>query len=162
MNQGPRGHGQRQQQPPVVNAAPNGECEQRDRNERQRQRAEREVVGVEDGDDGDGEQIVDDGKRQQEGAQRTRQVRGQHGQDRHCECDVGGDRHRPAVEVLGATGGEGDGDVDRGRHDHSADGRGDRQRRPPRIAQVSCDELPLEFETDHEEEDGEQPVGCPR
>ena len=65
-----------------------------------------EVVGVEDRDDGDRQQIVDDGKRQQEGAQRGRQVGGQHGQHRKGERDVGGDRHRPAVDVLRMAGGQ--------------------------------------------------------
>ena len=41
------------------------------------------------------------------------------------------------------------------------DGGDDRQRGPPRVAQVAGDELALELQTGDEEEDGEQPVGGP-
>ena len=52
-------------------------------------------------------------------------------------------------------------DVDQRRHDHAADRRGDRQRRPARVAQVAGDELALELQPGDEEEDRQQPVGGP-
>ncbi len=70
VHQCPGSHRQRDQQPPMVHAALDGQPEQPDRYQRQRQRAQRQVIGVEDRDDGDGEQVVDDCQGQQEGAQR--------------------------------------------------------------------------------------------
>ena len=55
------------------------------------------VVGVEDGDDHDHEQVVDDGERQQERPQRGRQVRPDDRQHRQGERDVGRRRDRPAL-----------------------------------------------------------------
>ncbi len=161
VHQRPGRRGQRQQQPPVVHAALHRQPEQSDGNQGEREWRRREVVGVKDRDDGDREEIVDDGKRQQEGAQRSRQVGGQHGQHRKGERDVGGDGHRPAVDVLRLSGKHVDADVDRRGHDHAADSGRDRQGRAPRITQIPGHELPLEFEPDDEEEDGQQSVGGP-
>ena len=52
-------------------------------------------------------------------------------------------------------------DVEQRRHRHAADRRGDRQRRPARVAQVAGDELPLELQAGDEEEDRQQAVGGP-
>ena len=48
-----------------------------------------------------------------------------------------------------------------GGHHHAADRGGDGQRGTAGVAQVTGDELALEFEADDEEEDGQQPVGGP-
>ena len=53
-------------------------------------------------------------------------------------------------------------DVDRGGHDHAADGGRDRQGCAARITQIPGHEFALEFEPDDEEEDGQQSVGGPR
>ena len=53
-------------------------------------------VGVEDRDDGDGEQVVDDGEGEQERAQGGGQVGADHRQHGEREGDVGGGRDRPA------------------------------------------------------------------
>ena len=50
---------------------------------------------------------------------------------------------------------------DQRRRHHSADGGGDGQGGTARVAQITRDELAVEFESDDEEEDGEQPVGGP-
>ena len=120
------------------------------------------MIGEEHRDHRDGEQVVDDGEGQQKGAQRRRQMGGQHRKHRERERDVGGDRHRPAVEVLGMAGGQIDRDVDRRGDDHSPDGGRDRQRGARGVAQVAGDELALELQPDDEEEDRQQPVGGPR
>ena len=87
---------------------------------------------------------------------------GQHREHRQRKRDVGGDRHRPAVDVFGVPGGQVDRDVDGGGHDHPAECGCDRQRGACRVAQVAGDELALELQPDHEEEDRQQPVGGPR
>ena len=120
------------------------------------------MIRKEDGDDGDGEEVVDHSKRQQKSAHRRRQVSGQHREHRKRERDVRGDRDRPSVEVFGAAGRQVDRDEDGGRDDHASDGRGDRQRRPGGVAQVARDELALELQADDEEEDRQQPIGSPR
>ena len=71
-----------------------------------------------------------------------------------------------AVGIAQPAGGsaalaEGERHEDHGGHHHAADRRDDRQRRAARIAQVARDELALELEPDHEEEDRQQPVGRP-
>ena len=48
-----------------------------------------------------------------------------------------------------------------GRHDHPADGGGDREGGTRRVAQIAGDELALEFQPDDEEEDRQQSVGGP-
>ena len=45
--------------------------------------------------------------------------------------------------------------------EHSAHRGDDRQRRPPDVAEVACDELALELQPGDEEEDREQAVGRP-
>ena len=120
------------------------------------------MIRIEDGDDGDGEEIVDHSEGQQKRAQRSGQVGRQHREHRKRERDVGGDRHRPSVEVFGAACRQIDPDVDGGRHHHSADGGGDRQGGTAWITQISCDELAFEFQADDEEEDRQQSVGRPR
>ena len=92
------------------------------------------MIGEEHGDHGDGEQVVDDGQGEQEGAQRRRQMGGQHREHRQRERDVGGDRHRPAVEIVGVSGGQVDRDVHGGGHDHPAQCGRDRQRGARRVA----------------------------
>ena len=56
-----------------------------------------ELVGVEERDDRDPQQVVDHGQREQERAQRTGQVRADDGQHRQREGDVGGRGDGPAA-----------------------------------------------------------------
>ena len=85
---------------------------------------------------------------------------GDDGQHRDSEGDVGGRGDGPPFDGA-VAGRQGDGHEDRGGHHHPADGRGDRERGTRRIAEISGDEFPFEFEADDKEEDGEQPVGRP-
>jgi hypothetical protein len=63
------------------------------------ERREVEVLGEEDRDDQDREEVVDDGEREQEGAQGARQGRADDGEDGEREGDVGGGRHGPALRA---------------------------------------------------------------
>ena len=119
------------------------------------------MVGVEERDDDDREQVVDDGEREQEGPQRRRQERAQDGQDGQRERDVRRRGDGPATQ-CGAARAEVDGDEDQCRNDHASDGSDDRDRRSARVAQVAGDELTLQLEAGDEEEDGQQTVGSPR
>jgi hypothetical protein len=118
--------------------------------------------GVEDGDDDDGEQVVDHRQGQQERTQRGRQVGGQHRQHRECERDVGGRGHGPAEQILRVAAGQVDPHEDRRGRQHAADRRQDRQGGAACIAQIAGDELALELQSDDEEEDRQQAVGRPR
>ena len=60
------------------------------------------------------------------------------------------------------TGAAGERQVEHRRHDHAADGRGDRHDGALGVAQVAGDELPLQLEPGDEEEDRQEPVGGPR
>ena len=117
-------------------------------------------LGVEDRDDDDGQQVVDHGEGEQEGAQRARQVGADHRQDGEGEGDVGGRRDRPAAQRAVRAAEVEQHEEQRG-HGHAADRRGDRQRGPARLAQVAGDELALELEARDEEEDRQQAVGRP-
>ena len=125
----------------------------------QREAGQVQVVGVEDRDDRDRQQVVDHGEGEQEGAQPGRQVGADHREDRDGEGDVGRRRDRPAGQVtVGAEVPE------RRRRAPAPPCRRPRRRpgaRPPRVAQVAGDELALELQAGDEEEDGQQPVGGP-
>ena len=154
----PSGTNSHQRPKPRWTANANSPCG----DQRQRQRSWREVVGVEDGDDDDGEQVVDHGQGQQERTQGGRQMAGQHREHRQRERDIGGSRHRPADHVLRMAACQVDHHEDRRGHQHAADRRQDRQRGPARIAQIAGDELALELQSDDEEEDRQEAVGRPR
>ena len=119
-----------------------------------------QVRGVEDGDDRDGKQVVDDGQREQERAQRGGQRGADDGEHGQGEGDVGRGRDRPAGEVPGGGAGV-DRDEHQSRQHHAADRGGDGQHGPARITQVAGDELPFELQAGDEEEDRQQPVGGP-
>ena len=122
--------------------------------------SERDAVGVEDRDDGDGTEIVDDGERQQEGAQRDGQPAANDGQYGQCEGDVR--RHGDAPARQRAVGHRRvHGHEDARRHDHAADRRSRRDHRLADLRERAEDELVLELEPDDEEEHRQQAVGCP-
>ena len=74
------------------------------------------------------------------------------------EGDVGGHRDAPAVAAGPATRDE---QVEPGRDEHAADRGHDGQRRRLGVAQAAGDELVLDLEPDHEEEDHHQGVVDP-
>ena len=65
---------------------------------------------------------------------------------------------QPAAAVAA---GRVEGEVERGRHHHPADRGHDRQRGGPGVAQVAVDQLVLDLQPDHEEEDHHQRVVDP-
>ena len=159
VDEHPRDERERQQQEARADPLLDQQREDRDRHQAEREEEQVELLGVEDRDDGDGQQVVDDGQREQERPQARGQVGADHGQDRHGEGDVGGGGDRPPREP--AVGAEVPGDVDQRRRDHAAHRRGHRQGRAARVAQVAGDELTLELEADDEEEDRQQAVRGP-
>lgn len=81
------------------------------------------------------------------------------GEDREGEGDVGGHRHRPAVQASTARcRGE---CVERGGHGHPAERRDHGQCRRRGGAELADDEFAFQFDARDEEEDGEQAVGGP-
>ena len=131
-----------------------------DRHEREAERNERDLIGVEDRDDADRDQVVDHRERQQKDAQRARQARSDEGQHGDRKRDVGGGRNRPAVrEVCVAPH---DRRIDQRGYEHTTRGRGDRNDRGARAAQIASHELALQLEADKKEEDREQAVSGPR
>ena len=158
VHQRPGGKGQRQQQIPVADPALHQQREQRQRQQRQQQPLQVQVLGVEQRDHGDRQQVVDHGQGQQEGAQRGRQVGGDDGENGQREGDVGGGGDGPALRA-GAR---------RAMAKYTSAGT----IMPPTaaaigttarfgIAQVAGHELPFEFQPGDEEEDRQQPVGGP-
>ena len=127
--------------------------------DRDRQPAEGEVVGVEDRDHQDRADVVDDRQRQQEQSRGRGDPASQHAKDADREGDVG--RHRNPPARCSVAAGRVEGDVEHGRDHHPADRRHDGQRRGPGVAQVAVDQLVLDLEPDHEEEDHHQRVVDP-
>jgi len=83
-----------------------------------------------------------------------------HRQNCNGERDVGCGRNGPAADCP-VAGVPREGDEDECGNHHSTDGGGDGQGGATRIAKVACDEFPFEFQTDDEEEDGQQTVRGP-
>ena len=161
VHERPRCRGQGQQNPPAVAPALHGQSEQCQRDHGEHQWPRRQLVGVERRDDRDGQKVIHDRQSQQEGAKRAGQVCGQHRQHRKREGDIGGDGHRPAVDVLRMACAEVDRNENGCGNDHSADGGSDRQRGARGITKVTGDEFTFELQPDHEEEDRQQSVGRP-
>ena len=160
MDQHPGDQSERDQQPPRAHPPLHEHSEHRNRNDGQGQPADGEVVGEEHRDDRDGQQVIDDRECEQEGPQCLGQVAADHGQHGQSEGDVRGRGDRPARAVA-VPGGRVDPQVEQGRDRHPSEGGRDRQRRAARIAQIARDELALELQPGDEEEDRQQPVGCP-
>ena len=128
------------------------------RQQRQQQPQRLQVVGVEQGDDGDRQQVVDHGQGEQERPQRGRQMGGDDRENGQREGDVGGGGDRPALRRRCRP---------RSRRysnagdDHPADRGGHRHDGAVRVPQVTGHELAFEFQPGDEEEDRQQPVGGP-
>src|SRR3954453_11394374 len=103
VDQDPDARGQREQDPPGADTPLNRHREQGQRDDREQQGSDGEVAGVEESDNGDGEQVVDDGQGEQEGAQRGGKVRADDGEHGQGEGDVGGRGDGPPARVAGAT-----------------------------------------------------------
>jgi hypothetical protein len=125
----------------------------------ERERDERKRVGIEDGDDDDGHQVVDDGERQQERPEGGRDRASQEGADADREADIRGRRDRPAAQRLGA--GAVQRHIDDGRNHEAPDRRDHRQRRLAPAGERALAGLPLDLQTDEQEEDRHQAVVDP-
>ena len=132
-----------------------GDDVQRDRD---RQRGEREVVGVRHGDDQERGDVVDDDERQQEDAQPRRAVAADESEDAEGERGVGPDRDAPALRAGCAAV---EREVDQRRRDDAADRGDDRCREPAAFAQLAHVELAPDLQADDEEEERHQPVVDP-
>ncbi|SIN47291.1 Uncharacterised protein [Mycobacteroides abscessus subsp. bolletii] len=156
----PGGHRQRHQQPPFPTPTLHRQREQPQRYQGQSQRPPMQLIGIEDRDHDDRQQIVHHRQGEQKGTQRRRQVGRNHREHSECEGDVGGRGNRPAAHRRATAGGV-DRQIDGGGDQHAAHGRDDRQRGATGVAQIPGDEFTFEFHSHHEEEDRQQPVGGP-
>jgi hypothetical protein len=134
--------------------------EDRQGHQGQQQRPDGEVAGVEHGDDGDRDEVVDHGEGEQEDPQGAREVRADDGQDGHGEGDVRRGRDRPAPQRLRVA--EVHERVEDGGDRHPSRCRCDGHHGPAELAQVPGHELAFEFQSHEEEEDRQQAVGRPR
>ena len=122
------------------------------RNDRERQEADLQIGGVEEGDDGDSDEVIDHGQGEQEGAQGRGQMGANDGEDGHGKGDVGCRGNSPAPESLRAAV-EVDQYVDDGGQDNAACRCHDGHQGLTWVAQVALHEFFFEFQTDQEEED---------
>lgn len=108
-----------------------------------------DVLGVEEGDDGECPDVIDDGEGEDEDAQLRGDAGAERGEDADDERGVGGDDDTPGPHLGGAPG---DGDEDERGNDESGDGTDDRQCRALPRAQFAEDDVLLHLEGDEEEE----------
>jgi hypothetical protein len=106
-------------------------------------------------------EVVDDGQREQEGAQRDREPAAHDRQHGEGEGDVGRHRDPPADEGVALVEGQDDRDVEQRRQRHAPERRDDGDDGLGAVRQRSQDELVLELEARHEEEHRQQAVGGP-
>ena len=102
------------------------EAERQDREDEERQRHTSDLLGVEDGDDADGEKVIHHRQGQQEQAQGAGEVRPDDGEHGDGERDVGGGGDRPTAQGLRMA------PVDRRVDQRRARGLPRRRRRPAR------------------------------
>ena len=122
------------------------------------QPAPRQRLGVEEGDDGQGTDVVGHRQRDQEQPEAGAGLGPDQGQQGQHERGVGGHHHAPGVGGR-RTGVDGQED-DRG-DGQAGDRRDDRDRGPAAVGQLADGELPLDLQTDREEEQRHQPVVDP-
>ena len=113
---------------------------------------------VEDRDHDDRTDVIDDREGEQEQLESRWHPRPQEREDADREGDVGRHRDAPAAASVAS---EIHGNEDQGRERHSSESGEGRQRGRPPIAQLAVDDLALDLEADHEEEDGHQAVVDP-
>ncbi len=153
MYENPRSEGKREEQPPRRDPSLGQPGERGKRHHGTNQRPHRQLGRINHSDDHDRDQVVDDGERQEEGPQRTRQMSADDGEYSQGEGNIGRGRDRPAGAQLRPR--ADDGKVDQRRNDDSARGGDHRQDGLADVTQIPDDEFSLEFEARDEEEDGE-------
>ena len=99
VHQRPGRRGQGEQQPPRPHPTLHQQREHTEREQSEQQRHHRQLGGVEDRDDGDGQQVVDHGQGQQEDPQGRGQMGADDGQHGQGERDVGCGGDRPTAAV---------------------------------------------------------------
>jgi len=112
-------------------------------------------VGKDEGDNQHRHQVVDDGQRQQQDLEPKWHALTKQGEAADDKRDVGGHWDRPAALArLPPLQGE----IDRRRHHHPAEGRKRWQQRLAPVAKLAVNQLALDLEADDKEEDRHQPV----
>lgn len=144
VHEGPDDQGERYVDVPATHPRAQQYVEHGEAEERAAERQEVDVLGEEDRDDEDGEQVVDDCEGQQEGTQRCGERRTDDREDGQCERDVGGGGHGPAGQGP-VTQHRGD-RVDDCGDGHAAECRRDGQGGSPGVAELPGDQLTFEFD----------------
>ncbi len=123
------------------------------------QARDRQVFGVEQGDDGDRGKVVEDGQGQQEELQRQRHARAERHQQRQREGNVGRHRYGPTIHRDGIAPVEPG--VHRCRNHHAAESADTRQHDLGERRKLALEKLALDLEADEEEEDGHEAIVDP-
>ncbi len=130
----------------------------RERDEGGKQPHDLDVIGVEQRDHQDGADVVGDGERNEEHLERRRDSIAEKREHTECEGDVGRHRHAPPLHRRGARV---ESEVDGGGGDHAADGGNDRQRGALHRGKLADNDLSLDLQADHEEEERHERVVDP-
>jgi len=119
---------------------------------------DRDTARVEERDDHNGRDVIDDGERQQQQAQRRRYVLADEGQDADREGDIGRRGYRPAATRCRVGVDE---YVEQRRNGHAADRGNDGKAGDPRVRQCAIVHFAADLESHDQEEDAHQPVVHP-
>ncbi len=145
--------------PEAVDPRPIAEREAGETCDGQGEGQEAQLSAVEEGDDEDGDQIVDDRHRRQEYLERSGHARAEEGQHTEGKGDVCGGRDRPAAKAGSVS--PVDGDIDEGGHDHACGccQAGKQAVRPS--GELPVQHLPFDFEAHDQEEQRHEAVVDP-
>ena len=135
------------------------EREKGERNQREEQVLAVEVIGVEDRDNADCDQVVDHSQGQQEDTHRRGEESAHSGENRHRKRNIGCGGDSPTVQSGGA--GEVQRRVDNCGHRNAAEGSRNRHNSGGRRLEVTDHEFFLQLQTGEEEENDEQTVCRP-
>ena len=135
------------------------EREKCERNQCEEQVLAVEVIGVEDRDNADCNQVVDHSQGQQEDTHRRGEESTHGGENRHRERNIGCGGDSPAVQCGGA--GEVQRRVDNRGHRHATEGSRNRHNSGGRRLEVTNHEFLLQLQAGEEEENDEQTVCRP-
>ena len=118
-----------------------------------------EVIGVENRDNADRDQVVDHSQGQQEDTHRRGEESTHGGENRHRKRNIGCGGDSPAVQGGGAA--KVNGRVDNCGHCHATEGSGNRHNSGGRRLEVTDHEFLLQLQAGEEEENDEQAVRRP-
>ena len=100
-------------------------------------------------------EVIDDREGEEEDLQGEWRPPAEEGQDTHGKRDIRRHRDSPTFRPIPA---KVEGGIEEGRHEHSAEGRGRRERGLADRGEFAVHEFALDLEPDHEEENGHQAV----